>query len=317
MKYLIILLSVLFALEMVSCDKVSNPYPPTYPTDLNTSYYPGNWNDYVDNEWPDFTTIDNADPNRNVLLEDYTGHNCSSCPAAGEVAHNLHSGNPSRIFIASIHASPFGMSNFQSVNIGLGYPVDFTNANGLDLGEFFGSYDGSFFGNPGGTINRKANSGYIFSSSGSWSTKSNVVLTSPLQVAVKGVVNYYPETKGAFLHTEVEVLDEALTEELAMVVYLIEDSLVAPQNVDGTRDPMYVHRDILRGCLSGDKFGRNLTPGLMKDGKYYLDYSFAVPNQLSSTGAEGSHNAENMHLLIYVYKRSNYEILQVIKKKFV
>ena len=46
------------------------------------------------------------------------------------------------------------------------------------------------------------------------------------------------------------------------------------------------------------------------DGKYYLNYSFVVPNQL-----DGNYNASNMHILVYVYDRSTWEIYQVIKQK--
>jgi hypothetical protein len=60
-----------------------------------------------------------------------------------------------------------------------------------------------------------------------------------------------------------------------------------------------------------------LTPDLITNGKYYLDYSYILPNQLGPGGETNIHNADNMHLLIYVYDMSTLEIYQVIKKKFV
>jgi len=65
-----------------SCDKVDNPFPPAIQTDLDTTIYPGNWSDYLANEWPDFDALPDDNPERNVLIEDFTGHNCSYCPAA-------------------------------------------------------------------------------------------------------------------------------------------------------------------------------------------------------------------------------------------
>ena len=64
--------------------------------------------------------------------------------------------------------------------------------------------------------------------------------------------------------------------------------------------------------LNGQAFGRVLGPNDFQNGKYYVNYSFVVPNQL-----DNSYNAENMHVLIYVYDKTTLEIYQVIKKKII
>ena len=46
----------------------------------------------------------------------------------------------------------------------------------------------------------------------------------------------------------------------------------------------------------------------LTNGKYYVNYSFVVPNQL-----DGNFNAANMHVLVYVYDKSTWEIYQVIE----
>lgn len=322
-KYVIVLIGTITgALSFTSCDHVENPFPVGISTDLDTNLYPGNWSDYVANDWPDFSTLPNDNPNRNALIEDFTGHNCSNCPAAATVAHNLHEGNPSRVFVASVHAGPEidGAGSFQDVNIAQGYTIDFVNQNGRDLGAFFGvTISGSGFnGNPSGTVSRTLLGTEYFYGSFIWSSQVNNVLGSSLSVAIKAKVNYFDATKGLFLHTEIEKLDGALNyEDLAQVVYLIEDSLVGPQNVSSTFTPDYVHRDIMRGCIDGKTWGRDITDGTLVGGKYQLDYSYVVPNQLAPQGQTGTHNAENMHLLIYVYNKNTYEIYQVIKKKIV
>jgi hypothetical protein len=322
MKVNFLVILSLVGLLVVSCDKVDNPFPPSINTDLDTTIYPGNWSDYIANEWPDFTTLPNDDPNRNAIIEDFTGHNCSACPAAATVAHNIHVSNPSRVFIAGIHASNTadGTSSFQDVNVSQGYTIDFTNAQGLALGAYFGVTlaNSGFFGNPAGTINRVPDNGEYFSADGSWLSKTNAVLSSSPKVAIKAKLNYFETPKhGFFLHTEVEKIDNNLTNDLAMVVYLIEDSLVGPQNVTNVLTPNYVHRDIMRGTLDGTPWGRTLTSALMTNGKYYLDYSYILPNQLAPQGVTSTHNAENMHVLIYVYDKVTLEIYQVIKKKMV
>lgn len=322
MKVQFILLLSLIGYFTVSCDKVDNPFPPSINTDLDTTIYPGNWSDYLANEWPDFSTLPNDDPNRNAIIEDFTGHNCSACPAAAAVAHSIHEGNPSRVFIASVHASNTadGTSSFQDVNTSQGYTIDFTNPQGLALGAYFGITlsNSGFFGNPAGTINRVPDNGEYFSADGSWLSKTNAVLSSSPKVAIKAKLNYFETPKhGFFLHTEVEKLDNNLSNDLAMVVYLIEDSVVGPQNVNNVLTPNYVHRDVMRGTLDGTPWGRTLTSSLMNNGKYYLDYSYILPNQLAPAGVSSTHNAENMHVLIYVYDKTTLEIYQVIKKKMI
>lgn len=310
-----IVLGFIFIGLFASCDKVENPFPAKYQTELDTTLYPGLWNDYLANEVPDFTTI-TASPLRNVIVEDFTGHNCSNCPQAASVAHSLHEGNPDRVFVASIHSSPQGMSAFQATTSN--YTIDFTNSSGLEFGEYFGNLANSgFSGNPSGSVNRKFLNNYFFSQ-GAWPSITNNILGTALKVAIKSKINYYPSTKGAFLHTEVEVLDNTLTNDLGMIVYLIEDSIVGPQNVSSTLTPNYVHRDVHRKNISGQTWGRLLTPALKNaNGKYYLDYSFEVPNQLAPTGQTGTYNAENMHVLVYVYDKTTLEIYQVVKDKFV
>lgn len=298
-----------------SCDHVDNPYPPA--VDLDTTLYPGVWSDYVATAWPDLDTLF-PEMNRNAIVEDFTGHNCSNCPAAATIAHDLHDANPSRVFIASVHASPTGTSGFQAVTSE--YTVDFTNEAGKEYGITFGNapYAG-FYGNPGGTVNRTLEGPEIFYGSGLWSTKVDEVINSTLKIAITAHVNYYEDTKGLFLHTKVENLDPGTVndEDLGMIVYLIEDSLVAPQNVSSTWTPDYVHRDIMRGTISGITWGRDVTDGNYVNNSYYLDYSYAVPNQLAPQGAPTTYNADNMHLLIYVYDKTTKEIYQVIKKDIV
>jgi len=300
---------ILSILVFTSCDRVSNPYPEVVVLDLDTTLYPGNWSDYVANEWPVFTP--NTNTNRNVLIEDFTGHKCVFCPAAAELAHQLHVNNPTRVFTASIHAGPDGIGDFQTVSLP-DYPLDFTNPQGVELGLFFGVNDDGFPGNPRGTVNRVRN-GSIFQGPGSWSSMVSTQLNqNDLKVNIQSKLNYFEATKGAFLHVEVEKLNPTLTT-LGIVTYVIEDSLVGDQKMsDNSHNQNYIHRDIHRGNLNNQAFGRILKVSDMIDGKYYVNYSFVVPNQL-----DGTYNPENMHLLIYVFDGNTKEIYQVIKQKII
>jgi len=230
--------------------------------------------------------------------------------------------NPSRIFGLGIHSSPIGITSYQETNAA--FPIILYCEQGLEIGIFFGSFPGStFIGNPGFCVNRTLAGGQFVSNAGPPITsKTNLCLSSTLKVNLQATSNYFASTRGLFLHTEVDKIDPTLTNELGLVVYVVEDSLIARQTVpdqndpDGTpNDPVlthtdgihetYVHRDILRGCIDGKSFGKTLTSSnLNANGKYYLNYTYKLPDQYSP---------DNMHLLIYVYDKTTYEIYQVIK----
>lgn len=285
----------------VACDKVENPYVVVPSTELNETLFPGNFEDYP---WPVFT--ENTNTNRNVLVEDYTGHTCVFCPQAADIAHQLEVDNPGRVFVASIHAGPSatGVVGFQLLELPI-YAHDFTNPVGKAYGIFFANGYG-FSGNPRGTINRKVFNDFIFQSPNNWTSQTNTTLAeNDLKVNLQSKINFYPTTRGAFVHTEVDVL-EPISDDLAVVTYFLEHSFVAPQKKQGVGDILdYNHHNVHRGNIDGLPWGRTLTDELKDaNGKYYLDYSYQIPAQ---------YDPSNCLIQVYVYNKTTLEILQVIE----
>ncbi|MES2557023.1 MAG: Omp28-related outer membrane protein [Bacteroidota bacterium] len=314
----VLLIGVLIA---GSCDKVDNPYPHITSTTLDWSLYPGGDSTaYVTaGLWPTFT--DNTNTLRNVVIEDFTGHQCVNCPDQTANMEQLIATNPSRIYGVAIHSGPIGITGFQVVNAL--FPNQLYCDEGLDIGIFFGSIPGSnFLGNPKFCVNRVKASDQFMSAAGSAiANKTSNCLSSTLQVNIQATSNYFASTRGLFLHTEVDKLDQSITSDLGIVVYVIEDSLIGPQIVDTDEDPdggagpngtdpdgthnTYIHREIMRGCIDGRAFGRTLTDDYLgSNDKYYVNYSYKIPDELEP---------ENMHLVIYVYDKTTMEIYQVIK----
>ena len=303
-----------------SCDKVRTPYQPPY-IDIDTTLLPAGTSlqDYKNNYWLAFQN--NTNTNVNVLIEDFTGHKCSFCPFAAVDAKAIEAANEGRVFIASIHAGNDGNTALQATGGSL-LTHDFTNPNGINIATELTQY-GGFGGNPSGTINRKYFGGQMFSMlSSSWAGYTATILNeNNLLVNLQAQTKYFTETRGLFLHTEIDVKEPSLvdTNQLYQVVYLLEDSLIAPQytpptwgfpndiNID------YVHRDIMRGCIDNQPMGRQVIDAFKVDkngnilagDKYYINYSYKLPVQ---------YNPDNMHLLIYVYNNATKQILQVIRK---
>jgi hypothetical protein len=304
---------ILILVVIASCDKVTNPYPPTTGGngELDWNLYPdGDSAHYAQNKWPVFSA--NTTTLRNVLIEDFTGHTCNSCPAAATLAHTLETNNPNRVFTAAIHTGPTGMGPLQTIQLP-DYPTNWTNPEGLEIGKYFGSIPGSAFqGNPRGTINRTNNGGQLTYHPSGWTSKVNSIISAnELKVNVQAHSNYFANTRGYFLHTELEILDASLVaNQLGMVVYLIEDSIIGDQKMgDNSHNATYVHREVMRGCIDGKTFGKTLTPAnLSTNGKYYLNYSYKLPTTYDPT---------NMHVLIYVYDKTTMEIYQVIEHEII
>jgi Outer membrane protein Omp28 len=301
------LLLAFIGFALASCDKVDNPYPPSIQGDW--ALYPdGDSAHYAANAWPTFTT--NTNTNRNVLIEDFTGHQCIFCPAAAAVAHQLEEDNPNRVYVSTIHTGATGqMEAFQALTAP-DYLTDFTTAEGFAIGFKFGvgTAGSPFQGNPYGTISRKDNgNGFPVTPAAQWTSATNSILAAnDLKVNLQAASNYYPSTRGFFLHTEIDVIDVALTNELKVVVHIIEDSLIAPQKlVDNSTNYTYVHRDIFRGSIDGFTYGQTLDAAhLDANGNYYFNYIYELPSQ---------YNASNMHVVIYVRDAVTEEIYQVIK----
>lgn len=309
----IFVITCLSAAFFSSCDKIDNPYLPQY-VDVDTTLLSGvTLKEYKNTLWPTFSP--NTNTNRNVLIEDFTGHKCVNCPFAAKTAREIEAANENRVFVASIHAGPNGTTGFQNTS-GTTFSNDFTNPQGLEISKEI--TDGGFIGNPSGTVSRKSFGNQIFQNYSGWSNYTAGILTeNALKINLQAGTNYFPTTRGLILHTEIDV-KVPVTSDLYQVVYLIEDSLVAPQITPPdwevpNLDKNYIHHDIHRGCIDGKAMGRKLTDADKKDkdgksisgDKYYLNYSYKLPIQ---------YNPANMHLLIYVYDSSTKEIYQVIRK---
>lgn len=311
MKTLFALLSVISTLTFLSsCDKVENPIKPAIT--LDTTFFPGNWEDYVK---PTFTA--NTNTLRNVLLEDYTGHRCPNCPAAGYIAKAIHQANPTRVYVASIHAAPGGIGNFQKPAFNCGTAANpnnefctvLYNNESIAYGTAFNGGGFGFFGNPQGNINRATFSGStMFQFSTEWASRCTEVITeNDLKVNIQAKSNYYTETNGLYLHTEVEFLTDLTGGSYNTVVYLIENEVEDFQDSSGVIVENYKHHDVFRGCIDALPWGRPIVLAPTTGSKSYYDYSFGLPAGKINT---------DYHLLIYVYDVATYEILQVIKHEF-
>ena len=233
---------------------------------------------------------------RNVLIEDFTGHRCKNCPKASKKIEELVTAFGSdRIIGLAIHAGPGNFTNTTA-----DYPTDFTTQAGKQIQNFFGT---NFL--PVGMVNREnwtasGNShwsGYAF-----WPTLSAEAMDSTLRVALN--------VEAALDDTTLTVSTEALPQvpllhDLKYVVLVKESNIVSPQLLpDDTRDPDYVHMNVLRAFVTdvwGDDLGTSpMTPSdVLNDSKTLTWNTDWVK--------------DNSAVVVYAFNPENYRILQVVE----
>jgi len=295
------------SITTLSCDKVEEPLKPEILIDT-TLYADGIWENYPT---PTFTA--NTNTNRNLLLEDYTGHKCPNCPAAAVVATDIESANPERVFVASIHAGVGGNEGFQKLQSDCGTAAnpdghfchDFRTDEGKKYGIEFESH--GFVGNPYGNISRHTFPDFMFQYHNVWEAKTNeLLIENDLKVNIQAKNNFYEASNGGYMHIESQFLED-LSSNYNLVTYVIQNELIEWQDNMGTEIEDYHHHNVFLGCIDGEEWGVSLASSPKTGDTFETVYSYVLPTGIAKN---------ELHFLTYVYDVDTYEILQVIKHTF-
>ena len=270
-KILAILSAICLTIAFNACDKISPPYkiPVVVPAG-----------------------------ERNVLVEDFTGHKCGFCPRATRFAYDLKQTYGDRMIVVSVHAGFFASTNIPP------YTYDFKCTESTTLDTDFGI---SLAGNPNGMVNRKKLNGSFIVPYTAWGSEVANILNSTEPLPVRIVVTADFDTTTRQLDTQVQ-LDFAsdLSGTYKLSVYLVEDSIVkwqkdydaSPSDVEN-----YIHREVLRGSMNGT-YGdviANTTEG-----------ETAIRNYSTTLNTEW--DAAHMSLVVFLYNDATKEIIQVEQK---
>lgn len=299
-SYLIAISILLASMFSVSCDRIENPVVNNesildwslYP-DADTSTYP----------WPTWTSNTNA--TRNVLLEDYTGHTCVNCPAAAVVAKDLEDANGGKVIVMSVHASTTG--GFQAPEPPE-LPLDHTTEAGDEYATAM-----NIAANPLGTVNRKLDGTKYWLLTTSWESEVDDELLKSPDFNIQAQYNYYEQTNGLFLHTEVEALND-VSGNYSLINLLVRDSVVAPQkDQGGVVHHHYDHHSVLTDDINGIWGTPIISGGITSGNKIYNHYSYELPDPVSDT----TFRVNNISIISFVCDLDNYEVMQVIKTPLV
>jgi hypothetical protein len=279
------IIAVSLMLFILSCDKINNPIESNI--------------DSGDCELPVF----NSNPNtkRNVLVEDYTGHQCGNCPEAAVEIDNLTQTYGSQIISVAIHSGSFAETE---TNTGK-YGTDQTTPHGDELVSDFGV---SYF--PSGAVSRINSGSGIISPYSQWETKVQSIINDSPIASIQIKTEYNTTNNQACIFVESEAL-QTLTNDYNLTIIVVEDNIVDWQKNYGgnpnypTGDVSnYVHNHVLRDHVTGTYGELVLENGFLVGDKNTASYSYIL---------NSGWNYQEISLIAYLYNVSTKEIIQVAK----
>lgn len=241
-----------------------------------------------------------SSPVKKVLLEDYTGRLCGNCPKAQRlIANTLEPLYHEQLVVATNHAGNYAVPNPSNC-----FAEDFRNPASTELNSFFG-----LTAYPSSMVNRvdyPANHIKFFNS---WQNVIDQELSKPNDAYVGIYSTYDQSSRTANIVVSSEFLNP-ITDEYKVVIYLLEDSihgcqldydLTTPSQIDSA----YIHRHVVRGAINST-FGESVASNPSLQTKFLRLYSYQIPS---------SFDENQCYILAYVYKASNYYVLQSEVKK--
>lgn len=228
-----------------------------------------------------------VDANRAVLIEDFTGQDCSNCPnAAAEIEKIKGDYGSDKVISVAIHGGPLARYSNSRV-VGLR----------TELGDEYVNHWGVANTLPKGYVSRAGNP----SNPDQWGSLVRDVISQQPRLQLAASTAY--DATSRQLHVEVQALglDEVRGN---LQLWLTESSIVTLQSMpDGTRNGAYVHNHVLRAAINGT-WG---TPVEVATGAY-ADASFDYI-------LDEAWDAEQMALVAFVYDDSG--VLQVVEEKII
>lgn len=258
--------------------------------------------DEVDEYYEDNVSFN---PERKVLVEDYTGHKCGNCPRASRAIYDLKNIYGDNLIVIGVHAGFFATPNPPQAP---SYTYDFRNTVSTDLDTDFGI---SLVGNPNGMVNRRKNTdgSHVFPYT-SWADEAAKVLfdfsTVPASISIENTYDDASRSLTTKVNTEINA---DLPSTYRLTVYLVEDHISNWQkdyDVSPSDIPDYDHREVLRGSLNGT-YGdaiNSITEGSVNSNSYNitLDQEF---------------DATHCYIIAFVYDEATKEIIEVEQTKVI
>jgi thiol-disulfide isomerase/thioredoxin len=282
MKKYIVLLS--FIIAITSCDVEEGPFITDY-------------NSYVN-------------PDKKVLIEDFTGHTCPNCPDAARELEAIHAIYGDQIIGMALHVSKAFARPYPSSQAPK-FQYDFRTKWGDDWDAFYGISD---IGLPRGMVNRASYPDGHTLGKGEWADAVALELKKDVDFNISIVAN----------STLISVTTEAvnnINNSYNIVVCLTESNIINWQKDGQIEDEDYEHNHVLRSVIIDESLSTNqsFVASEIIDKSYSINLSeleqfnedYSTNTAESGNGNAGGWVAENMSVVVYIYNTTTKEIVQV------
>ncbi len=258
---------------------------------------------------------DTVSPRKKVLVEDYTGHLCGNCPAAGLMLNNTLRGiYGDKFIVVSVHAGFFAHPCGSSAPCpGAAAPVgafatDFTNATS---NAWEAQFAVSAQGNPNGTVDRiDFGTPTFVKADNQWSSLIQSQSLLPCDFKIR-IINKFDSTNFELKTAVQTTFLSNKTGEYKLQLVLVEDSIIDWQEWYGHTpiyEPSFVHRDVLRAGINSD-FGQLISTGAVTSGTVKLEgFTFTINSNFDPAHCK---------VVAFIYDASNYHVLQVEEMKVI
>ncbi|MDC0303402.1 Omp28 family outer membrane lipoprotein [Flavobacteriales bacterium] len=244
---------------------------------------------------------------RNVLIEDYTGHTCGNCPRAAEVIHDLEGTYGSRIIPIAIHVGFF--ADVQNNPDG-SYSTNFKTQAGNQWNTEFGC---SAVGLPTGLINRKQQGGQFPISYTAWTAEVANILDQEPDASLAIDIEYDESTRTVTADIDITAFNDLNSGPYNIIVCLTEDSIIDwqkdydPALTDENLED-YMHMHALRTNFNGT-WGNQVGSGNISAG--------SVIETSHSLVLDSEWIDHNCNVVAFIYQTGNKEVIQADYKHII
>ncbi len=283
-----IYLVVTFLFIFTSCDVEEGPYITDYDAYIN--------------------------PEKKVLIEDFTGHTCSFCPGAAREIEAIHDIYGDQIIALAIHVSD-QFARPYPIAAAPKFQYDFRTSWGDNWDE---TYSMSLLGLPRGMVNRVATiANQPQLNKDEWAGRVALELKKEINFLIS------ISSDNSEISIDIEVTNN-IENTHNIVVCLAENNIVNWQKDGQTEVENYVHNHVLRSVIadisisnnqnfnSGEIITKTFTYDINDLEQENIDYSNSMNN---GNGNAGGWNANNISVIAYIYNTVTEEIVQVEEAK--
>ena len=263
-------------------------------------------------EGPYITDSDSyVNPDKKVLIEDFTGHLCPNCPNAARELEAIHDIYGDQIIGMAIHVSTsFARPYF--ANQAPSFQYDFRTEWGDNWDNF---YNISNNGLPKGMINRIGyqNESHVLGKD-EWAS----IVANELKKETDFSISIEADTSEITVYS---TLENTVSNNYNLVVCLAESDISNWQKDGQNNIEDYQHNHVLRSVVYDDKLSNQstLVSGTVVENtfdinineleQYNIDYSNNIAEV--GNGNAGGWNPDNMSVIAYIYNSITKEIVQV------